>query len=63
MSRAGAAAYALTGWGLVVVLVLVAAAGWVYLVRSGDVAGAVVAVPATLATLGVLTLRRVVRPP
>lgn len=64
MSRASAAAaYALTGRGLVVVLALVAAAGWTYLARTGDGAGVVAGVPATLAALGVLALRRVLRRP
>lgn len=52
------AVYALSGRGLLVVLVLVAAASWYYLVDAGDWRGLVTGVPATGAAIGVLLLRR-----
>ena len=53
----------LGGRGLLVVLALVAAASWAYLVDSGDWRGLVTGVPATGAAAGVLLLRRLTRQP
>lgn len=54
---AGPVAYALTGWPVLAVLLVVAGLGWYYLARSGDWRGWVYAGLGTAAAFGVIAVR------